>query len=52
MLTLAMPQSEPAAERKASAAFTFCVKTDEDRPCGTPPFCRVMASSSVLKGIT
>ncbi len=51
MLTLAMPQSLPAADRNFSAAFRFWVKIDEDRPCGTP-FCMSMASSSVSYFIT
>src|SRR4029078_5961277 len=36
MLTLAMPQSEPALDRNVSAALTFCVKIADDKPCGTP----------------
>src|SRR5690348_10023373 len=51
MLTLAMPQSEPAAERKRSDDFTLLVKMDDDRPCGTA-FCVAIASSSELNGIT
>ena len=51
MLTLAMPQSEPALERNASAAFTFWVKIADDRPCGTP-LCAWIASSMFLNGIT
>lgn len=46
MFTLAIPQSEPAAETKASASRRFSVKMQEDRPCGTA-FCSAMASSSV-----
>ena len=33
MLTLAMPQSEPAAERNSSASRRSLVKIAEDRPC-------------------
>src|ERR1700722_19325121 len=51
MLTLAMPQSEPALDRNASADFTFSVKIDDDKPCGTP-LCMATASSSFLNGIT
>src|SRR6185312_13839842 len=51
MLTLAMPQSEPAADRNCSPARRLLVKIDEDRPCGTS-FCRSIASSMVLNGIT
>lgn len=36
MLTFAMPQSEPAAERKVSALRTSRVKIEDDRPCATP----------------
>src|SRR5215207_1306324 len=35
ILTLAMPQSDPAAERKRSASFKSFVKIDEDRPWTT-----------------
>ena len=35
MLTLAMPQSEPAAERKVSAWRRFRVNMEEERPWGT-----------------
>src|SRR5690606_14729386 len=51
MLTLAMPQSEPAADRNASAARRAVVKIDEDRPCGTA-FCIAMASSRLEYFIT
>ena len=34
MLTLAMPQSEPRAERNSSASRRSLVKIDEERPCG------------------
>src|SRR3989344_8191349 len=44
MLTLAMPQSEPQAERNCSASRTESVKTQDERPCGTA-FCRATASS-------
>ena len=44
MLTLAMPQSEPQAERKASASRTLSVKTQELRPWGTA-FCMATAAS-------
>ncbi|MNN99353.1 hypothetical protein D3C81_2189710 [compost metagenome] len=50
-MTLAMPQSEPAADRKRSAALRFWVKIDDDRPCGTA-FCMSMASSSVAYFMT
>ncbi len=35
MLTLAMPQSEPLADRNASASRTSVVKMHDDNPCGT-----------------
>src|ERR1700742_1253502 len=47
MLTLAMPQSEPAYDRNCSASRKLLVMMDDDSPCGTP-FCRAMASSIVL----
>src|ERR1700759_3055531 len=47
MLTLAMPQSEPAHDRNCSASRRLLVMMDDDRPCGTP-FCMAMASSSVV----
>ena len=50
MLTLAMPQSEPAAERKRSACCSRSVKIADDRPCATS-FCMRIASSSDLNGI-
>ncbi len=46
MLTLAMPQSLPAADRNHSASCRSRVKMADDRPWGTP-FCSAMASSSV-----
>src|SRR5690606_38987499 len=51
MLTLAMPQSLPAADRNFSADFRLVVKIEDDRPCGTP-FCISIASSRVLYFIT
>ena len=36
MLTLAMPQSDPAADMKRSASRRSVVKIDDDRPCGDP----------------
>jgi hypothetical protein len=35
MLTLAMPQSEPRADRNVSASRRSLVKIEDDRPCGT-----------------
>ena len=35
MLTLAMPQSDPAADMKVSASRKSVVKMLEDKPCGT-----------------
>ncbi len=49
MLTLAIPQSEPAAERKTSASRWSRVKMLEERPCGTS-LCRVSASSRGVVG--
>src|SRR6185312_6765531 len=51
MLTLAMPQSLPIADRYCSADFRLCVKIADDNPCGTS-VCMPIASSSVLNGIT
>src|SRR5215467_14123124 len=51
MLTLAMPQSEPAAERYCSADLRFFVKIADYRPCGTP-FCCAIASSTDLNDMT
>src|SRR3546814_1087469 len=51
MLTLEMPQSEPVADRNASAALRLVVKIADDRPCGTS-FCIAMASSSFEYFIT
>src|SRR5579862_1971052 len=51
MLTLAMPQSEPEAARKASAVFRLVVKIADDRPCGTS-FWSDNASSRVEYFIT
>src|SRR5579859_5058040 len=51
MLTLAMPQSLPIADRKYSAFFTLVVNREEDRPWGTS-LCMRTASSSVLKDMT
>ena len=45
MLTLAMPQSLPEADRNASALRTLPVKIDDESPCGTP-FCSAIASES------
>jgi hypothetical protein len=47
MLTLAMPQSLPRADRNFSASRRSVVKIAELRPCGTA-FCIAMASSSSL----
>jgi len=44
MLTLAMPQSLPAAPMNVSASRRSVVKIDEARPCGTP-LCNSIASS-------
>ena len=38
MLTLAMPQSEPTADRNFSALRIFIVKMAELSPCGTALF--------------
>ena len=46
MLTLAIPQSEPAALRNASASRRSLVKIDEDRPW-REALCKAIASSSV-----
>ena len=46
MLTLAMPQSEPVAERNCSASRRFMVKMDEERPWGTSLW-RASASAKV-----
>ena len=46
MLTLAMPQSEPVAERKSSASDRSWVKMEEERPWGTSLW-RAMAWSRV-----
>ena len=51
MLTLAMPQSEPHADRNCSARLRLVVKIDDDSPCGTA-FCISMASSRSLYFIT
>jgi len=51
MLTLAMPQSLPAAERKRSALRRLVVMMAEESPC-TTPFCMAMASSRVSYFIT
>src|SRR5690606_1047386 len=51
MLTLAMPQSLPDADRKRSATVRFWVAIAEDRACGTP-LCISMASSRVEYFIT
>ena len=44
MLTLAMPQSEPADDRNRSASAWSEVKIAELRPCGTA-LCSATASS-------
>jgi hypothetical protein len=44
MLTLAMPQSEPAAARKRSLSRMSVVKMHDERPCGTS-LCSAIASS-------
>jgi hypothetical protein len=44
MLTLAMPQSEPSADRNVSAESRLAVKTADESPCLTE-FCRAIASS-------
>jgi len=45
ILTLTMPQSEPAAERKVSASLMSLVKIEEASPCGAR-LCAAIASSS------
>ena len=35
MLTLTMPQSEPAADMNSSASAWSWVKIEEESPCGT-----------------
>ena len=47
MLTLAMPQSLPAADRNLSASLSRSVKMAEESPCGTLLWMAI-ASSSVL----
>src|SRR3546814_2078725 len=50
MLTLEMPQSEPVADRNASAALRLVVKIADDRPCGTS-FCRSEEHTSELQSL-
>jgi hypothetical protein len=46
MLTLTMPQSEPASDRKRSASRTSAVKIDDDSPCGTALWTLIASSRS------
>jgi len=46
MLTLAIPQSDPMAERKVSATLRDSVKMDEERPCRTPLFTAMASAKS------
>ncbi|MNM68578.1 hypothetical protein D3C81_801410 [compost metagenome] len=50
MLTLAMPQSLPAAETNRSASRRDSVKRHDDSPCDAALF-SAMASSSEVYGI-
>ena len=43
MLTLAMPQSEPSADKNCSASRKSLVKMDDANPCGTS-LCKCSAS--------
>ena len=47
MLTLTMPQSEPASDRNRSASRTSAVKIDDDSPCGTALWTSTASSRSV-----
>jgi len=46
MLTLAMPQSEPAADIKRSASRRSVVKIDDESPCGTALLMAIASSRS------
>ena len=46
MLTLAMPQSEPATEMKVSASRMSRVKIEDERPAPTALCSRIASSSS------
>ena len=52
MLTLAIPQSDPSAERNCSASRRSSVKTADVRPCSTA-FCMAIAlQNAVEQGLT
>ena len=46
MFTLAIPQSDPAADRKRSASRRSFVKMDDERPCGTALLSAIASSKS------
>ena len=47
MLTLTMPQSEPAADMNSSASAWSEVKMLDERPCGTALFSSTASLNSV-----
>src|SRR5262249_60131781 len=51
ILTLTIPQSDPAADRKCSTSRTSLEKIDEARPWGTP-LCSSITWSKSVYGIT